>query len=239
MKSQLILASIIMSLSLTRAFSQAPQPPLPKISVAGAAEIKVFPDEAYLRVGVETRHENLEDAKSQNDERISKALAFLKSKDVKGADIQTGFISIEPAYDNNASRIKPVAFVIRRSIEVKLTDIANFEAVLSGLLTTGVNSVHGIEFRTSQLRKHSDAARAMAVRAAREKADALASELGVKRGKVFSINTNESDIGWYGGSSYQNAVQLSAAADQYFLEGTPSVGPISISAKVSVSFLIE
>lgn len=218
------------------------------ISVSGSAEVKVAPDEIYLRVGVETRQENLESAKKENDERVSKALAFLTARDVKAKDVQTDFINIEPTYDSNVSRTKPVTYDVRKSIEVKLTKIESFEAILTGMLTNGVNTVHGIEFRTSQLRQHRDAARAMAIRAAKEKADALASELGVKRGKVYSINANDSGGwwgssgsylgGWNGGGMYQNAVQnvtgLPEAADN-----TVSIGQISVSASVNVSFLIE
>ncbi len=69
MKPHLILAFAIATLSLTQAFSQGPAQP-PMISVSGSAEVKVAPDEIYLRVGVETRHDNLEDAKKQNDERV-------------------------------------------------------------------------------------------------------------------------------------------------------------------------
>ncbi|PYJ58145.1 MAG: hypothetical protein DME24_17365 [Verrucomicrobia bacterium] len=247
MKPHLILAFAIANLSLTQAFSQGPAQP-PMISVSGSAEVKVAPDEIYLRVGVETRHDNLEDAKKQNDERVSKALAFLKTSDVTGKDVQTDFISIEPTYDSNVSRTKPVTYIVRKSIEVKLTKIESFEGLLTGLLTNGVNNVHGIEFRTSQLRKHRDAARAMAIRASKEKADALASELGVKRGKVYSINANDwggwwSSSGSYwggrsGGGMFQNAVQNTGGASEV-VDDTLSIGQISVSASVNVSFLIE
>ena len=219
------------------------------ISVSGSAEVKVAPDEIYLRLGVETRHPNLEDAKKQNDASVSKALAFLKTSNVKGKDVQTDFVSIEPNYDNDISRTRPVIFVVRKSIEVKLTSIESFEGLLTGLLTNGVNNVHGIEFRTSQLRKHRDTARAMAVRAAREKADALASELGVKRGKVYNINASEWGGWWsssssywggrYGGGMYQNAVQNVSSAAPESADSTLSVGQINVSATVNVSFLIE
>jgi uncharacterized protein YggE len=140
-----------------------------------------------------------------------------------------------------------VTFVVRKSIEVKLTDTGSFEGLLTGLLTNGVNNVHGIEFRTSQLRKHRDTARAMAIRAAREKASALASELGVKCGKVYNINANDWG-GWsasggywggrYGGGMYQNAVQNVGGSVETD-DSTLSVGQISVSATVNVSFLIE
>ena len=218
--------------------------------MTGSAEVKVSPDEIYLRVGVETRNQNLEAAKRENDERVSKSLAFLRKSGLKDKDVQTDYISIEPRYGNQDSYLltKPGIYLVRKSIEVKVTKIENFEVLLTGLLTNGVNNVHGIEFRTSELRKHRDTARAMAVRAAREKADALASELGVKRGKVFSINANESGGWWsstgsywggrYGGQMSQNAVQnIGGAAEAG--EETLSTGQISVSASVNVSFLIE
>ena len=247
MKTRLLFPTILAPLVLTQAFAQSPaQPPL--ITVSGSAEVKVAPNEVYLRVGVETRHQNLADAKQQNDERVSKALAFLKASEVPGKDVQTDFVNIEPTYDNDISRTRPVTYVVRKSIEVKLTKVDAFEAVLSGLLTNGVNVVHGIEFRTSELRKHRDTARAMAVRAAREKADALAAELGVKRGKVYSLNANDWGGWWspsgsywggrYGGGMAQNVVQNlggpSEAEDR-----TLAIGQISVSASVNVSFLIE
>ena len=247
MKRNLLLAAIITILSLTRAFSQvSPQPPM--ITVSGSAEVKVAPDEIYVRVGVETRHESLDDAKRENDERVSKALAFLKASDVKGKDVQTDFISVEPSYDYSSSRTKPVTYIVRKSIEVRLTKIDSFESVLTGLLTHGVNAVHGIEFRTSQLRKHRDVARAMAIRAAKEKADALASELGVKRGKVYTINASDLGGWWspsgsywggrYGGGVAQNVVQNAGSPPQTG-DGTLSIGQISVSASVNVSFLID
>lgn len=247
MKTHLILSLAAATLSVSPAFSQQPpQPPL--IHVSGSAEVKVAPDEIHLRLGVETRHESLEEAKKQNDERLSNALRFLRVSNIQNKNVQTDFISIEPTYDSNVSRTKPVAFAVRKSIEVKLTGTEGFEGLLTGLLTNGVNNVLGIEFRTSQLRTHRDTARAMAIRAAKEKATALASELGVTCGKVYNINANDwggwlsSSTGYwggrYGGGTYQNAVQNADGAAETD-DGTLSVGQISISATVNVSFLIE
>jgi len=242
-----LLVIALATLPLTRAHSQDPtQPPL--ISVSGSAEIKVVPDEVRLSVGVETRDAKLDEARRENDERISKALGFLKGSGVKDKDVQTDFISVEPTYDSNVSRTKPVIYVVRKSIEIKLTRIDTFEGLLTGLLTNGISNVHGIDFRTSNLRKHRDAARAMAIRAAKEKADALASELGVKRGKVHSINASDWG-GWWsgsgsywggrgGGGMYQNVAQ-NAGGSAETTDGTLSVGQISVSASVNVSFLIE
>jgi uncharacterized protein len=246
MNKQIICPIAITTLSLSTIWSQttgpSPQSP-PQITVSGSAEIKVAPDEVHLSVGVETRSEKLDEGKRQNDERVGKVLQFLKGQGIKEKDIQTDFVSVEPNYESKISRSEAAVYVIRKTIGVRLTDIAKFDGVLTGLLANGVNHVGGIDFRTSELRKHRDAARAMAVRAAREKADTLASELGVKRGRVYSVNATEGG-GWWswesrGGVGMAQNVSQNAGGPSEDTQGTLSVGQISVSATVNVSFLIE
>jgi hypothetical protein len=251
MKTRCPLILVLTLLPLWPAFAQFAPPP-PQINVSGSAEVKVAPDEIRLSVGVETRDQNLDVARQQNDERIAHALAFLKDAGVKDKDVQTDFISVVPDYDYNSSHVKPVAYIVRKSIEIRVTAITNFESIVTGLLTNGVNYIHGIDFRTSQLRKYRDQARELAVKAAKEKADAMASALGVKRGKVSSINVNDWSGGWGGyqnrwgaqwgiNGQFQNAVQnlgdIAGSPDN--AAETFSVGEISVSATVNVSFLIE
>ena len=161
-------------------------------------------------------------------------------------------MSIQPDYSYNnsssESHVKPVAYIVRKNLEIRLTDVAGFQNILTGLLTNGVNYVNGIDFRTTQLRKYRDQARGMAIHAAKEKAVALTAELDVKLGKVTSISAYDNG-GYYnnnwgmnrGFNGYNNAVQNVAAAGgtSDVAEDNFAVGQISVSATVNVSFLIE
>jgi uncharacterized protein YggE len=241
MKTRLTIAFALAVLSVTPAFSQQSQLP-PLISVSGTSEVKVAPDEIFLRFSVDSRDAILEAAKKQNDASVSNALAFLKSKGVADKDVQTDFIDIDPAYDDYSSR-KVKTYVVRKFVGVRLTDTRNFEAILTGLLNSGVNNVHGMELRSSEMRKHRDTARAMAIRAAREKADAIAAELGVRRGKVYSVDATEAGAtsgGWRRGFNFAASnSSMNAGGLVESGEGTLAVGQIPISASVEVSFLIE
>lgn len=236
--------SVIVLLSLT-ASAQLNQPP--QISVTGSAEVKVAPDEIRLNVAVETRAETLEPARVENDGKMVTALAFLKQCNLSDEDVKTDFISVQPDYNDSQSHVRPVAYIVHKSIEIRLTKIADFQTVLTGLLTNGVNIVDGIDFRTTQLRKFRDQARAMAVRAAKEKAEALTSELGAKLGKPcnISIYDNSGGGGWNRNpvfNGYNNVVQnVASASAPSSDEGGDAfaAGQISISATVNVSFLIE
>ena len=269
MKRQIALAAVLL-LPLASVFAQYGEQTKPLISVSGSAEVKVVPDEIYLQVGIETRDADLPTAKKQNDDSISGALDFLKRKGVPEKNIKTDFISIEPVYPDRdsisystrnstkidpvtgepmkkTSPLKPVYYVVRKSVGIMLTNISGFDDVLSGLVTNGVNTVQGIDFRTSELRQYRDKARAMAVQAAKEKAEAMAATLGVKIGKPFSINEN--DWGGYrswNGNNWQQALyqngmngSQNGGGGPESDEGTISVGQISVSANVSISFLIE
>ena len=80
----------------------------------------------------------------------------------------------------------------------------------------------------------------------------MASELGVKRGKVTTINVNDWSGGWgsyannWGarpGFNAQNSIQnigvSAGSSNSDTAEETFSVGQIGVSATVNVSFLIE
>jgi len=249
MKIRSLFVALLTLAPLAPAFSQWTQPP-PQISVSGSAEVKVVPDEVLISVGVETRNERLSIATKQNDERMTDALKFLKEAGVPDKYVQTDFINVEPEYDLD-HQIVPRFYKARKSIQIKLTTTTNLDFILTGLLDHGANHIHNVDFRTTQLRKYRDQARAMATRAAREKADALAKELGVKCGKPCSVNANEwggwwnwQQNGWgnQGFNSYQNAVQNAAQSNGGSPDSaaeTLSIGQISVSASVNVSFLIR
>ena len=242
----------VLLISLASALAQVGSPP-PLINVSGSAEIKVVPDEIRLSVAIESRNASLDAARQDNDTRVADALAFLKHTGLPAGDVKTDLISVQPDYDRNQSRVAPVAYVIRKNIEIKLTNTTVFQDVVTGLLTHGVNIIEGVDFRTTELRKYRDQARALAVRAAKEKAQALTDELGVKLGRPHTINASDNSYyfgGWRGMNSYNNSFGAnnyiqnvsspgggSGSADN--ASDTFAVGQISISATVNVSFLIE
>src|SRR5688572_23556891 len=173
--------------------------PKPSISVSGTAEIRVVPDEVNLRLAVESRDPKLDEAVKQNDARTAAVLKFLKESGIESKDVQTDYVEIQPQYDNDrrAQQIVPEFYLVRRNLGVRLRNVSQFDPVLAGVLRSGVNYVLGIEFRTNELRKHRDVARQQAIRAAKEKASALAGELDVKVGKAQNIQ-EQTGGGWWG-----------------------------------------
>ena len=221
------------------------------INVSGTADVQVVPDRAELVLGVETKSDSLSAATRDNDARVARVLAFLRESGVPADRIATDFISIEPVYhERDSQRID--YFQVQKTIAITLWDLSSFERLLKGALARGATHVLDVTFRTSQLRTHRDQARDGAIRAAREKAVALAGALDAKVGAVQSINENIWG-GWYsgaggagwsrwqrgGGPSYAQNMQIDGAGGGGGDEGTIAPGRIKVSATVNVTFSLE
>lgn len=209
------------------------------ISVNGESEVRVVPDEVVLSLGVETFNAALRTAKSMNDDRIQKTIAAARNLAVQASQMQTDYVGIEPKYEQGDIARTLQGYVVRRTVIIRLKEISKFEDLLTAALEAGVTHVHGIEFRTTELRKHRDQARVMAIKAAQEKAELLARESGRKVGAARSIG--EASYGyhasygsWWGGrysSMAQNAIQNVGSAP---LESDSTLLPGQISIRVSV-----
>ena len=212
------------------------------ITTTGNADVRVAPDEIEINLGVETKDKNLAQAKRMNDERVQKVLAVLRNLKIDAKHIQTDYVNIDPDYGSDRNL---VAYWVRKSIAVILKDPSKFDALMAQTLEAGANHVHSVQLRTTELRKHRDRARVMAVHAAQEKAAALAKELGAKVGKPRSIQEGgggwSSPGGWWGGRwgmQAQNVVQNEAGGGSQESNGL-ALGQITVSASVTVSFDLD
>ena len=225
----------------------AHEDPAPRtITVSGDAEMKVAPDEVILTLGVETRHKELAEVKRLNDLRMKEVLAAALTSGVAAKDIRTDYLNLQPDYEITGHRRNFVEYIQRTTIVVTLRDVSKFETLLTSVLQAGVEYIHGVDFRTSELRKYRDEARALAMKAAKEKAIALAGALGQKVGKPRSIQEGSggwwSSYGGWWGRGYQNMsqnVSQSAGGSNSSGEGPLAPGTLSVRGNVTITFDLE
>lgn len=212
------------------------------ITVTGQSEVNVVPDEVVITLGVETLDKKLSAAKIQNDVSVKKILALAPQYQIEPKYVQTSQISIYPRYEGSSWGGRNfIGYEIEKTVVFILKDVSKFSEFLSSVLEAGANSVQGIQFRTTELRKYKDQARAMAVKAAKEKAVAVSAELGQKTGKPYTIKEEEFSYYDRGYSNSNLNVQVSrdsgSGAEQG--EGAIALGQISVKAKFTVSFELE
>ena len=243
---------VVMTCVVAALWAQAQQETPPSdgrrsISVEGEAEIKVVPDRVLLTFGIETSDKDLQQARQMNDTRARAVINAVRKEDIETKDIQTDYLDIEPRWDLTPRPENFIGYFVRKTVVVTLREVPRFEDVLSAALGAGANYVLGVHFQTSELRKHRDDARALAIKAAREKAVALAGQLNQGVGEPIRMQELSSRwYSWYGrswwgnrqGSQYQNVVQ-NAGGDMVSSDSALSPGRISVTASVRVIFELQ
>jgi hypothetical protein len=166
---------------------------------------------------------------------------------VADRDISTDYYIVYPVYDDyNSLKIK--GYRIDNVVAITLNDVSKTSDVVIAALKAGANEVLDVQFYTSQLRRYRDEARALAMKAATEKAQALAEAGGTQTGCVLQISENSWSYyngSWWGGRDRamwtQNVVQNApGGGSQPGPDETPiSLGQIVVRAEVNASFSLK
>ena len=243
MKKSYLFLMALLSVLCPNVLAQS-NPDRPLITVSGQAEVRVPPDEVVFTLSVESVDKDMLIAKNKTDASVREVLAIARRNNVKDEDVQTSYISVEPRYNvddldyeqrRGVKRVF-VGYQVSKTIAVRLRDIPRFDGLLSDVLKAGVTRVRNVEFRDSQIRKHKDQARAMAVKAAQEKAKLLAGEIGQSIGPAYTITEVSSD--YAPRAMNQNAVAIGGSSAEVS-ESAIAPGLISVNANVSVSFRLQ
>ena len=130
-------------------------------------------------------------------------------------------------------------YSVSQQITCTLHDVSKVTDVTAAVVTAGATSVDGASLRSSENRKHRDEARAKAIKAAKEKAVALATELGSVVGKPYSIA--EATYANWGYSQISNSIGQGGGNPQPEEDAMSTFAPgtITISATINVSFLLQ
>jgi uncharacterized protein YggE len=206
--------------------------PMKVVRVTGTSDVKVVPDQAVIEIGVEKQSPSASVAKHAEDAAARGILNSLRANGIAEKDVQTTYLSLQPqSITRKGVRIS--YFVAEQTLSVTVRDLAKLDALLEALVRAGGNRIDSIRYETSDLRKYRDQARELAVKAAREKAHALAQALGQEIGKAQSIE----EMANYGYSSAMaNGFVFAEKERDRAGEPATAAGQSTVSASVIVSF---
>jgi len=236
-KNILLVLAIALSASPTRAQTESDRP---LITVSGQAEIMVVPDEVVFTLRVVTLDKNLLAAQSKNDQIVKNVLVLARQYQIPANQMQTDHISLSETYSDDDDTRKPRVFLgytVSKKVAIVLRDVSKAEQLLADIFKSGVTRIDDVEFRTTQSRKYKDQARAMAIKAAQEKASALTREIGQTIGKAYSITEEGLNDRRYSQNVSNTATFVSGSYSDE--ESTIALGQISITARVVVSFELK
>ncbi len=217
------------------------------VQVSGTAAVNVAPDRVLIQLGVQSNGSSPDAVQAANAAAIRQVTAALSAMGIAAKDIATDWYVVEPLY-NDYDSLYIKGYRIHNTMAVTLRDVSKTSLLIANAIKAGANQVVNVEFYTSDLRKYRDQARDLAMKAAAEKAQALAGAVGAQTGCVLHISEDSWSYynGWWYGRNQnlwtQNTVQNAAPSgsgaggDALGEAGPVSLGQISVQAKVDVTF---
>lgn len=204
----------------------------PLVHVIGKGVVKVTPDQVDIKVRVESEGSNAVAVKSENDASINTVINFLRSQGLKDEDVKTEYINLNKNYDYNK---KTYSYKANQSLTVHLKDIKQYEAIISGLLNSGINRIDGVQFKSSQASTLQEEARVKAILDAKKRAETYASAIGQSIGKAVQISEATASVPQPQYRSANFALEASSGPSGE----TIAPGELSIVVRITASFELK
>jgi uncharacterized protein len=175
------------------------EPPARTITVSGSGTLTLSPDVAHVGLGITASRPTVEAARTEAARVMSAIIAAARAKGVAEKDIRTSGVSLSPQYGPDCSSYAPsgsacakpgtiVGYTMNEQVDVTVRDLGVVGAVVDAATAAGATNVNGIAFEVDDPSKAETDARLAAIRAAHDKADAMARAAGVSLGQVISIS---------------------------------------------------
>jgi len=167
-------------------------------TVSGDGKAIGVPDVAGFSFDVITEGDtDLAALQSKNAEKMNTALAFVTKQGIDKKDITTTQYSVQPRYETSSCVYgsgKPcppaqiVGYTVQQTAHVKIRDFKLISPLLSGVVTSGANTVSDLQFAIDDSTALENTARAEAIKKAQEKAQSVAKAANVSLGRLLDIS---------------------------------------------------
>ena len=222
------MAVVAMSLSVGGAQAQELTNATPFVAVNGSSQVKITPDEIYLRIKLDEGDTKGKDIIEAQRKRLFSALRRC------GVDIekQLTLLNMSSEYFRRGSSLATTQY------ELKLTSAEAVRAVFEALDKDGITNVAVTRTASSKIDDYRRQARQEAIRNAQSRARDLAEAIGQSIGACFEINdyTSEARV-----TNSRVMMAKSAAVDMAAEEVEPNVEfeQIVINYNVSAKFVLN
>lgn len=176
-----------------------------RFSVSGTGIVYAKADIANIDLGFKTgTKKTAAEATVESSEKMNNIISVIKDLGVDEKDIKTNNYSLNPVYNyTNAKGQELIGYEVYQSLTLKVRDLTKIGDLIAKSTEKGANQVGGISFTIDDEFDLKNQARELAINKAKEKAELIAKQAGMKLGKVKSVSENYN----YGGivPMYANA----------------------------------
>lgn len=169
------------------------------ITVSDKGEVYAKPDLAITTFSVVIEKKTVAEAIKENAKKMNAVIDFIKEQGVEDKDLKTVNFNISPRYEwYDTIQFYPqgrrvlVGYEVQQSLEVKIRDMEKIGDIIQGATDAGANEVGDLQFTIDNQDELKKQARGQAIEKAKNKAEELASQLGVRLVRI--VNFSESGV---------------------------------------------
>jgi len=228
-----ILLFVLMTGPFAPAWAQAPGESV--LTVQGAAEARVAPDVATVRLGIVGQAPTADAAQRRVNEVAGDILDAIRDVGIREPEIQTARLVLNPVYSRQESAEdmpQIVAYRASNTVTVRVEDLSRVGRVIDAGLEAGANQLEGVAFGLTDDLPARESALEDAIAEARRKANVMARALDVRLEGVLSVDE---------GGVFVQAPRMEMARATAFQEAVPtpvSPGEVTVSASVTIRYRI-
>jgi uncharacterized protein YggE len=213
------------------------------ITVTGAADTKLCPDEMTLTINIaEYYKEQYEDGKTEKDyktlvklEEIEKSLMdLLHTNGIADSLVSFSFVNTSWSWYYYDGDKKPVKF--EKTMKVKLSDHNKAVAIIRDIDTKGISYLSLGEFHSSKEQEMRKELKAEALKAAKEKASYMLSKVDKELGDIITIKELNDEYPYW---SWRGPAQTSVSNASFDYDSSEPAGPDEIMMRYEVEAEFE
>jgi uncharacterized protein len=195
----------------------------------GSGTVTGTPDTMTLQLGVDTRGRTVGDALGKNSDEAAKLVQVLRFAGVEARHIQTSNFSISPVTADNGRQV--TGYEVTDTMTVTIRDLGKVGDIVDRSIGVAPDDivVNGLSFSIDDNSKLVTAARAAAVKQAKDQASQLASAAGVELGPIQTITE----------TSEPSPRPVTGAGDSAAAAVTIQPGSQELTVQVSVVYSIK
>lgn len=160
----------------------------PHLVVSAEGEVEAAPDIAMLNLQVSETRDTAEAAKKEVDGRTQRVINAAKEQGIVEENIRASQIRVYPDYEWDDGKRLLRGQRVERSIELKLSDLSRYGALLDSLVLAGITEIGSVNLAISNRDELVEQALQQAIAKATAKAEVLADGFGRKVAGVYHVD---------------------------------------------------
>jgi uncharacterized protein YggE len=165
-------------------------------SVTGSGTVYAKADIANIEIGIKTGiKKTAAEATVESTNKMNQIITQLKDLGIKEDDIQTSNYALNPVYNWTEQKGQELTgYEVSQTVTIKIRDLSKIGDVISKTTEQGANQIGNISFTIDDEYTLKNQARGLAIEKAKEKAQLIAKQSGIKLGKIKNFYENAEPV---------------------------------------------